>query len=91
MVKKITERSIRKIKMVIDVEDPLKPELPLEEFKKIHRLNPNHPKYRIVTIEVLTCTEDLQPVLVSECGCCPKFFKRFDNIIFCKKATSIEY
>jgi hypothetical protein len=38
---RLTERPIRKIRMVIDLEDPLKPEIPLEEFMKLHGGDPS--------------------------------------------------
>lgn len=88
---RLTERPIRKIRMVIDLEDPLKPEIPLEEFMKLHSGDPSPPRYRVTTIEVVTCSEDLQPVLASECGTCPKFVRRFGDKIYCKKAMIIEY
>lgn len=88
---KLTERPIRRIRMVIDVEDPLKPELPIEEFLKLYGEDPSPTKYRITTIEIVTCSEDLQPVLVSECGTCPKFVRRLGDKIYCKKPISIEY
>ncbi len=90
-IRKLTERPIRRIKIVMDVEDPLKPELPLEEFIRIHAKDPSPQRNRIATIEVVTCSEDIQPVLVTECGTCSKFIRRFGDIIYCKKATSIEY
>jgi hypothetical protein len=88
-IKKLSEKSIRKIKMVIDLEDSLNLELPLDEFIKIIGQDLTSPRYRIVAIEVVTCSEDQQPVLVSECGSCPKFVKRFSDKIFCKKEMSL--
>ncbi|MEM3793429.1 MAG: hypothetical protein QXS76_00825, partial [Candidatus Bathyarchaeia archaeon] len=51
---RLTEKPIRRIRMVIDLEDPLKPELPLEEFLRLHGEDPYPPRYRIATIEVVT-------------------------------------
>lgn len=90
-IKRLTEKPIRRIKMIIDLENPLNPELLIDDFIKIHGQYPDSPRYRITTIEVVTCSEDLQPVLISECGSCPKFVKRFGDRVFCKKPMSIEY
>jgi len=75
--------SIRSFKIVIDTENVFAPELTLEDFIKIHGKEPSLPRYRIIKIEVVTCPEDQQPVLVTECAKCPKFIRRFKNQIYC--------
>jgi hypothetical protein len=80
---------IRTIKIVVDVEDVFAPELTLEEFLKLHGTIPEPPKYRIINVEVVTCTEDNQPVLVTECGRCQRFVRRFQGHISCRKTLTI--
>ena len=82
--------SIRSIKIVLDLSDPFGPELPLEDFIKIHKKVPEPPEFKIVGVEVVTCTEDSQPVLVTECGQCARFIRRFNGQIFCKKFLPID-
>jgi len=80
---------IRSIRLVVDVDDIFSPELTLEEFVKLHGENPEPPKYRVPNIEVVTCSEDNQPILVTECGRCPRFIRRFNRHISCKKIISV--
>jgi hypothetical protein len=80
---------IRIIKLVVDVEDIFKPPLPLESFIKIYGINPEPPKYRVITIEVVVCAEDKAPVLVTECGNCPKFIRRYKGTVCCRKSLTI--
>lgn len=75
--------SIRSFKIVIDTENIFTPELTLEDFIKTYGKEPSLPRYRIIKIEVVTCPEDQQPVLVTECAKCPKFIRRFKNQIYC--------
>jgi len=81
---------IRSIRLVLDVEDVFSPELTLEDFLELHGKNPEPPKYRVVNVEVVTCSEDNQPILVTECGGCPRFIRRFNGHISCKKILTIE-
>ncbi|HDO21222.1 MAG: hypothetical protein NDF53_03935 [archaeon GB-1867-097] len=74
---------IRRIEVVIDVDDPLTPILSIGEYRRLFKNEPKPPRYRIAIIEVLTCPEDGHVVLVSECGECPRFIKRYENMIFC--------
>jgi hypothetical protein len=76
---------IRSIQLVVDLEDPLAPELTVEDFVKTYRLIPASPRYRILTMEVLTCPEDQQPILASECGHCTRFVRRMDNVAYFKR------
>lgn len=76
---------IRSIQVVIDLEDPLAPELTVEDFVKAYGVSPASPRYRILSIEVLTCPEDQQPILASECGHCPRFVRRLDNMAYFRR------
>jgi len=86
-VREVNHVNIRKIKIVVDVEDIFAPELTVEDFKALYAVNPEPPRYRIINIEVVTCPEDNQPTLVTECGKCPKFIRRYGNTIACWKTS----
>lgn len=76
---------IRTISVVINTEDPLSPELALDDFRKIFGRDPEAGEYRIVNIEVITSPDDQQPMLVTECGRYARFLRREgDNIYFRK-------
>lgn len=75
---------IRSIKLVIDTEDIYNPEVTLEDFISENKKDPEPPRYRIITIEILTCPQDGQPVSIGECGKCRKFIRRMDNKVYCK-------
>jgi hypothetical protein len=81
---------IRSLRVVVDVEDIFSPELTIEDFVKLHGKNAEPPKYRVLNIELVTCSEDNQPVLVTECGHCPRFIRRFNGHVSCKKFRVIE-
>jgi len=74
---------------VFDLEDPLSPEITLEDFLKTYGA-PAPPRYRIMRVEVLTCPEDDQPILASECGHCPRFVRRLDNFAYFRKQNSAD-
>jgi len=74
---------IRKLKVVVDVEDPMTPALTLDEFVKVFGSEPEPPRYRVLTIEALRCPEDDDVVLVSECAECPRFLRRSGDYIVC--------
>jgi len=74
---------IRRIEVVVDVEDPMTPALPLRDFIRAFGKEPEPPRYRILTIEVLVCPEDGNVVLVSECAECPRFLRRSEDHIIC--------
>ncbi len=77
---------IRRIPVVIDLKDPLAPELSLDDFRELFGKDPDMNRYRIVTIEVITSPDDMQPMLVSECGRYSRFLRReSDSIYFRKK------
>lgn len=75
---------IRLLKVVVDTEDVFAPELPLSDFVKTYGKEPEPPRYRVISLEVCVCPEDRQPVLVNECGLCPKFVRRFQGYLVCK-------
>ena len=79
---------IRSIQVVVDLEDPLAPELTLQDFLKTYSVSPASPRYRILTMEVLTCPEDQQPILASECGHCTRFVRRMDNVAYFRRENS---
>ena len=74
---------IRRIQIVVDVEDPMVPALPLPDFTKAFGKEPEPPRYRVLTIEVLVCPEDGNVVLASECAGCPRFLRRSGDYIIC--------
>jgi hypothetical protein len=76
---------IRSIQVVVDLEDPLAPELTVEDFVKTYGVSPASPRYRILGVEVLTCPEDQQPILASECGHCTRFVRRMDNVAYFRR------
>lgn len=79
---------IRSIQVVVDLEDPLVPELTLENFVKTYGASPALPRYRVLSVEVLTCPEDQQPILASECGQCTRFVRRMDNVAYFRRENT---
>ncbi len=75
---------------MFDLEDPLSAEITLEDFLKTYGVAPLSPRYRIMRVEVLTCPEDNQPILASECGHCPRFVRRLDNFAYFRKQNLAE-
>jgi len=82
---------IRRISVVLDVEDPMTPALTLREFTRLFGKEPEPPRYRVLTIEVLRCPEDDDVVLVSECAECPRFIRRSGDFIICRPSTVSAY
>ena len=76
---------IRSIQIVVDLEDPLTPELTLDDFVRTYGLSPALPRYRILSVEVLTCPEDQLPILASECGRCTRFVRRMDDVAYFRR------
>jgi len=77
---------IRTISVVINIEDPLSPELAVDDFRKLFGKDPDSGGYRIVSIEVITSPDDQQPMLVTECGRYSRFIRREgDNVYFRKQ------
>jgi len=77
---------IRSFKVVVDTEDVFNPELTLEKFQRIHGADPEPPRFRVVSIDTVTCPQDNLPVLVTECGLCPGFIRRMEGKISCRKS-----
>ena len=76
---------IRRITVVIDVQDPIAPEMTVEDFRHLFGRDPDPSRYRLVNLEVITSPDDQQPMLVSECGRYGRFLRReADNIYFRK-------
>lgn len=81
---------IRFFSIVVDTEDMFNPELTLEKFKRVHGVEPEPPRYRVISIDVVTCPQDGLPVIVTECGLCPGFIRRMEGKIYCRKAKASE-
>jgi hypothetical protein len=81
---------IRSIQVVVDLEDPLAPELTLEDFVRTYGVGPVSPRYRVLSVEVLTCPEDQLPILASECGHCTRFVRRMDDVAYFRRENSPE-
>ena len=79
---------IRSIQVVVDLEDPLAPELTLEDFVRTYAVGPASPRYRVLSVEVLTCPEDQLPILASECGHCTRFVRRMDDVAYFRRENS---
>lgn len=80
---------VRRLSIVVDLEDKFTPAMNIEDFVKEFGFTPELPRYKIVSVEVLTCAQDGQPVLVGECGRCPKFIRRTGDRIYCRAAVGI--
>jgi len=76
---------IRVISVVINTEDPLSPELTLDDFRKIFGRDPEAGKYRIINIELITSPDDHQPMLATECGRYTRFLRREGDSIYFRK------
>ncbi|OYT66318.1 hypothetical protein B6U74_01235 [Candidatus Bathyarchaeota archaeon ex4484_205] len=81
---KVTETPVTRIELVIDLEDPFKPAMTLEEFVELYNKDPEPPRYRVVSLDVLTCPEDNQPVTLAHCGRCKRFIRLFEGRVYCK-------
>jgi hypothetical protein len=73
---------IRKIPLVIDMKDPLSPELALDDFRELFGKDPDPNEYRIVNVELITSPDDQQPMLVTECGRYSRFIRREKESIY---------
>jgi hypothetical protein len=76
---------IRKISVVVDINDPLSPELALEDFRKLFGKDPEQNRFRVLNIEVITSPDDSQPMLVSECGRYARFLRRESDYVYFRK------
>lgn len=81
---------IRRIPVVIDIQDPLSPELTLDDFRSVFGKEPDQHRYRVVHIEVITSPDDQQPMLVSECGRYSRFLRREADSIYFRRPLGIE-
>jgi hypothetical protein len=73
---------IRRVSIVIDVEDPLTPVMTLEEFKRISKKESDSRRYRVVAVEMFTCPDDQQPMLVTECKGYRRFIRRNAEFVY---------
>ena len=81
----VVRAPIRRITVVIDVQDPIAPEMTVEDFRHLFGRDPDPSRHRLVNLEVITSPDDQQPMLVSECGRYGRFLRReADNIYFRK-------
>jgi hypothetical protein len=76
---------IRKIPIVLDISDPLAPELTLDDFRTLTGKDPDPNRYRVVVIEVITSPDDSQPMLVTECARYSRFVRRESDSIYFRK------
>jgi hypothetical protein len=73
---------IRRIPVVLDVLDPLAPQLSLTDFRTLYGKDPDQNRHRILDIEVITSPDDQQPMLVSECARYSRFLRREGQNIY---------
>jgi hypothetical protein len=85
LVDTVVRVPIRRILVVVDLKDPMVPELSLDDFRAFFKKDPDLDRYRIVTIEVITSPDDQQPMLVSECGRYSRFIRRESDCIYFRK------
>jgi hypothetical protein len=76
---------IRRITVVIDNQDPLAPEITVEDFRRTFGRDPDQPRYRLINLEVITSPDDNQPMLVSECGRYCRFLRREEDNVYFRK------
>jgi len=84
-VEVVVKVPIRRIPVVIDLRDPLAPELGLDDFRKMFGRDPEQDRFRVLNIEVLTSPDDSQPMLVSECGRYARFLRRESDYVYFRK------
>jgi hypothetical protein len=80
---------VRRILVVVDMKDPLAPELSLDDFRELFGKDPDSDRYRIATIEVITSPDDLQPMLVSECARYSRFLRRESDSVYFRKELDV--
>ena len=76
---------IRRIAVVVDIRDPLASELSLDDFRAMFGKEPDPERYRVLSIEVITSPDDLQPMLVTECARYSRFIRRESDSIYFRK------
>jgi hypothetical protein len=79
---------IRRIAIVVDIRDPLAPELSIDDFRALFGKEPDPDRYRTLSIEVITSPDDLQPMLVTECARYSRFIRRESDSIYFRKELS---
>jgi hypothetical protein len=84
-VETVVRIPIRRIAVVVDVHDPLASELSLDDFRALFGKDPDPDRYRVVSIEVITSPDDLQPMLVTECARYSRFIRRESDSIYFRK------
>lgn len=87
-VEHVVKVPIRRIPVVIDVKEPLAPELSLEDFKKLFGKDPDQDRFRVLHIELITSPDDQQPMLVSECGKYARFLRRENENVYFRMPDS---
>ena len=85
LVETVVKIPIRRISVVVDLRDPVAPDLSLDDFREFFKKDPDINRYRIVTIEIITSPDDQQPMLVSECGRYSRFLRRESDQIYFRK------
>jgi hypothetical protein len=81
-VEHVVKVPIRRIPVVIDMREPLAPELTLEDFRKLFGKDPDEDRFRVLSIELITSPDDQQPMLVSECGRYARFIRRENENVY---------
>lgn len=88
-VEVVVKVPIRRIPVVVDMKDPLAPELTLDDFRKLFGKDPDGVRFRVLNIELITSPDDQQPMLVTECGRYARFVRReADEVYFRKEIDS---
>jgi len=82
-LREVRRTKIRRLSVVVDLQDFLAPPIILEDFMKLQGSNPDPERYRVIDLEVLVCPEDSNVVLTSECAKCPRFIRRYRDEIHC--------
>lgn len=83
LARRLRQVPVRKLEAILDLDNPTNAVMSLSAFRKMSKDDPNPPRYRLIQLDLAVCPEDGQPVLASECGQCPKFFRRYDGCIQC--------
>lgn len=76
---------IRRIPIVINTKDSLVPEIALEDFRNLFKVDPDPNDHRIINVELITSPDDHQPMLVTECGRYSRFLRREGDYIYFRK------
>ena len=84
-VETVVRIPIRRIAVVVDIRDPLASELSLDDFRAMFGKEPDPERYRVLSIEVITSPDDLQPMLVTECARYSRFVRRESDSIYFRK------